>query len=160
MTRTGEVCVVLGSYVRMLRCAVRVSSLTQRAARLFLATVDAPSLLDTVFTSTEFKRRLSQLTDCGRALHLSDIDTDVLLRYLERDARAIVIDGDIVKIVRPNDSHTIGEPERGVLAVRQMQQQLTRQVDELERRIQRCAVTCVLTQCARDDYRSTAHQAV
>lgn len=43
----------------------------------------------------------------------------------------------VVKLLRPGDARTIGETEKGVLAVRQMQQKLTQQVDELEERVQK-----------------------
>ncbi|PKI82597.1 hypothetical protein MVES1_003860 [Malassezia vespertilionis] len=112
----------------------------ERAAALFVASLalDPPSMLESIMTRAEMQRRLQALRDpdAGKRVPISDTDAKVLLRYLERDANILVVDDDVVKLVRPTDAHRgIQESDRGILAVRQMHAQLTAQVDELERRV-------------------------
>lgn len=118
----------------------------ERAARLFQAQHDRhTSLVQRVMPRSQFKEMLSTLKDENRSLKLSDVDKDILLLYLERDARVIVRDNDVVKLCREHvlessesREYIIGEQERGIVAVKSMQAQLASQIDDLQQRIE-CA---------------------
>lgn len=53
------------------------------------------SVLDTVVTRTELYAQLAALRDESGHPHLSPRDCEVVARYLERDMRVLVVDGEV-----------------------------------------------------------------
>lgn len=107
----------------------------ERAAELYLATL-APhrTLFESVISRAELEAQLANLVPSG----LTATDTSVLLTHLERDRRALLIEGDVVKLLyHRTDTRGIGEQERGIHATKQAHAQLSRQVEELHTRIDR-----------------------
>lgn len=106
----------------------------ERAAQQFLASLSPHrTLFESILSRSELLASLS-----GTIPGLSETDVTILLTHLERDRRAIVVDGDVVKVVYGcADTHGIGEKERGIHATKQAHARLTRQVDDLHTRIDR-----------------------
>lgn len=67
-----------------------------------------------------------------------EIDTKVLLRFLERDRGAIVTDNDIIKFVGGTGSSTITVVDRGILELKTAVHNLRAQVDALHLKIDDC----------------------
>ncbi|KAL1947890.1 hypothetical protein VTO73DRAFT_13614 [Trametes versicolor] len=68
---------------------------------------------------------------------LSDLDVKVLLKFLERDKRAIVVKGEVIKFVEQGTTETleVTAVDSGLLALKTAVQKLQAQVDGLQRRI-------------------------
>ncbi|KAI0362089.1 hypothetical protein OH77DRAFT_1389098 [Trametes cingulata] len=68
---------------------------------------------------------------------LSDLDVKVVLKFLERDKRAIVIKGEVIKFVEQGvaESLEITAVDSGLLALKTAVQKLQAQVDSLQSRI-------------------------
>ncbi|WFD28909.1 hypothetical protein MNAN1_003925 [Malassezia nana] len=107
----------------------------ERAAELYLASLAPhPALFESVVSRAELEAQLAHLVPSG----LNATDTSVLLTHLERDRRALLIEGDVVKLLyHRTDTRGIGEQERGIHAAKQAHARLSRQVDELHTRIDR-----------------------
>ncbi|WFD32879.1 hypothetical protein MSPP1_003932 [Malassezia sp. CBS 17886] len=96
------------------------------------------TLLDAVVSREEARRlilrALASPVSESTPARLTSLDVDVLLIYLARDAHAIVVDGETVKILRPGDARSISEAEHGIVAVRTMQERLSAHTEELHER--------------------------
>lgn len=106
------------------------------------------SQLDRLFTLDQFKLNFTHnlFFESKKNSTFSSTDTSILLRYLHRDRRVLVFDGQIVKFVAPehltpNGYATITPPsitetDTGIISVRETLNQLNQQIISIETRIQ------------------------
>ncbi|KAG8856046.1 hypothetical protein FRB96_006613 [Tulasnella sp. 330] len=80
-----------------------------------------------------FKSEFEEIVLPGETL--SDLDIHVLLKYLERDRRVIVIKKGIIKFVAFDEVEEISEVDRGILEMKATLRRLDNQIDEIERQI-------------------------
>ena len=69
-------------------------------------------------------------------------DTKVLLRYLERDRKAIVTDGDVIKFIdgalEAEGARLVTQVDHGVLDMKLAVDRLQDQIDDIHRQIEEC----------------------
>ncbi|KAH9811994.1 Snf7-domain-containing protein [Melampsora americana] len=106
------------------------------------------SQLDRLFTLDQFKLQFTRnlFFESKKESIFSSSDTTILLRYLHRDRRVLVFDGQIVKFVAPEHLTPTGyatitppsltETDTGIISVRETLNQLTQQISSIESRIQ------------------------
>ncbi|KAG9014590.1 hypothetical protein FRB94_011768 [Tulasnella sp. JGI-2019a] len=66
---------------------------------------------------------------------LSDLDIRVLLRYLARDLRVIVIESGVIKFIGSSETEGITEVDKGILEMKATLRRLNDQINEIERQI-------------------------
>ncbi|KAL7419050.1 hypothetical protein Q5752_005886 [Cryptotrichosporon argae] len=133
-------------------------ALVERAAARFAAHLAANPPLDytsSLFSPTSFQTLvgaldlLSPVREAGRKPDvpataspvLSSRDVEVLLRWLARDAGVIVYDGEVVKLLQPDQraaDHAITDADRGTVAVLATLRRVEAQIDALEAESERC----------------------
>ncbi|KAH7929705.1 Snf7-domain-containing protein [Leucogyrophana mollusca] len=66
---------------------------------------------------------------------LSELDTRVLLRYLERDRGVLVVDKDVIKFTSTTEDREVTVVDRGILELKTAVRNLREQVDNVQRKI-------------------------
>ncbi|BEJ14371.1 hypothetical protein CspHIS471_0401380 [Cutaneotrichosporon sp. HIS471] len=105
------------------------------AAAAWIAHITANPPLDytdSVFSRASFTLEFKDITSTP----LSTADMNILLRWLERDARRIVVDGDIIKI----GTGQVSEADRGAVAVSDALERVESQVVAAEKEAEACTV--------------------
>jgi charged multivesicular body protein 7 len=73
---------------------------------------------------------------------LTVADTKILLQYLERDRRVIVIDRDVIKFVdeesNAESARLVTQVDHGVLEMKLAVDKLQEQIDDIQRQIEEC----------------------
>ncbi|BEI83519.1 hypothetical protein CcaverHIS002_0401230 [Cutaneotrichosporon cavernicola] len=87
---------------------------------------------DSVFSRASFTLEFKDIMSTP----LSTADMNILLRWLERDARRIVVDGDIIKI----GTGQVSEADRGAVAVSDALERVESQVVAAEKEAETCTV--------------------
>ncbi|KAG0699639.1 Snf7-domain-containing protein [Suillus ampliporus] len=88
---------------------------------------------DNLYTLEEFRREFGANVLPG--VVLSETDTKVLIKYLERERRVLVQDGDIIKFVTTDHDREITVVDRGVLELKTAVRNLRDQVDNIQNKI-------------------------
>lgn len=98
------------------------------------------SITDRLFTLSSFTDLYASKGLPG--VTLSSLDMQVLLKYLQRDRKLVVVDAkrQIIKVLLPEEQSApqpveISEEERGILNVKTTSAELEKQIDDLEARI-------------------------
>ncbi|KAF8557312.1 hypothetical protein OG21DRAFT_1435544 [Imleria badia] len=114
--------------------------LVERAADAVDASLGGLCLADRLYTVTSFRKAFGSKVLPG--VSLSETDTRVLLRYLERDRKVLMQDKDVVKFVGDEHDREVTAIDRGILelkiAVANLQDQVDRlhgKMDETSKRI-------------------------
>ncbi|EGG02614.1 uncharacterized protein MELLADRAFT_117508 [Melampsora larici-populina 98AG31] len=106
------------------------------------------SQLDRLFTLDQFKLEFTSnlFNQSKKNSTFSLTDTTILLKYLHRDRRVLVFDGQIIKFLSPeyltsNGYATITPPsltetDTGIISVRETLNRLNQQISSIEKRIQ------------------------
>ncbi|KAJ7510064.1 Snf7-domain-containing protein [Mycena galericulata] len=92
---------------------------------------------DALYTFDSFKREFSPVLSDGSE-PLSDGDAKILLRFLQRDRRAVIVDEDVIKFVDPDNVSRITAVDRGILELQEAVRHLHMQVAELQRKMDEC----------------------
>ncbi|KAJ6502356.1 hypothetical protein C8R45DRAFT_976362 [Mycena sanguinolenta] len=88
---------------------------------------------DAVYTFESFKKEFSSNSQA-----LTDADAKVLLRFLERDRRAVVVDKDVIKFIDTDNASALREitgVDRGILELKNAVSHLQAQVTEFQRKM-------------------------
>ncbi|KAI2619162.1 Snf7-domain-containing protein [Hypoxylon sp. NC1633] len=100
------------------------------------ATTNRTSPFERVFSKSHFQRTFAEgLLENNQ--RLSETDLDVLLRFLSRDKNILATDGNTVKIRNPSqaDDAAITEEDSAIASLKELMEDLTRQIEVLSRRI-------------------------
>uniref|UniRef100_A0A060TGU2 ARAD1D25960p n=1 Tax=Blastobotrys adeninivorans TaxID=409370 RepID=A0A060TGU2_BLAAD len=92
---------------------------------------DNPGYSSTVFTRQQFGNLLGSLS---KDVKLSHIDTDCIIKFLQRDRGVLVANGEIVKI----SNEPITEQDKAVANLKATIEQVTQRVDGLSSKIRSC----------------------
>ncbi|TCD63618.1 hypothetical protein EIP91_005169 [Steccherinum ochraceum] len=116
-----------------------VLALLERAAEGVLQKQSAKSglsLADYLYKFDSFKRQFSAVAFPG--VTLSDQDMRVVLKFLERDRRALVVDGEVIKFLESPGSilTEITAVDTGVLELKTGVENLQAQVDDIQKRLE------------------------
>ncbi|KIJ69013.1 hypothetical protein HYDPIDRAFT_81175 [Hydnomerulius pinastri MD-312] len=103
--------------------------LVERAADAVDGSCGGMSLADRLYTFEGFRREFGSIVLPG--VSLSETDTKVLLRYLERDRRVVVQDKDVIKFVTADHDQEVTAVDRGILELKAAISNLQDQVDRL-----------------------------
>ncbi|KAI0082613.1 hypothetical protein K474DRAFT_1585221 [Panus rudis PR-1116 ss-1] len=122
---------VSGSYV--------LRNLVEKAAEGVLAKQrrkSGASLADSLYKFESFKRTFADAALEG--VTVSDLDMKVILRYLERDKRVVLVQGDTIKFVDSSDSDSavISAVDTGLLELKTGVERLEAQVDNIQYQIE------------------------
>ncbi|KAJ3552379.1 hypothetical protein NM688_g4178 [Phlebia brevispora] len=74
------------------------------------------SLADSLYNFESFKKEFAG--DCIEGVTLSDTDMKVLLKYLERDRKAVIVEQEAIKFATPSDVSEITAVDIGVLELK------------------------------------------
>ncbi|KAJ7724452.1 Snf7-domain-containing protein [Mycena maculata] len=91
---------------------------------------------DTLYSFEGFKQEFSSILSDSLG-SLPDADAKILLRFLERDRRAVIVDKDIIKFINPDNTSGVREItsiDRGILELKDAVRHLHAQITELQRR--------------------------
>ncbi|EKM55225.1 uncharacterized protein PHACADRAFT_161171 [Phanerochaete carnosa HHB-10118-sp] len=113
-----------------------VLSLLERAAEAVLAKQESKSsvsLADSLYNFEGFKKAYAD--EALEGVALSDLDLKVLLKYVERDKKAIVRQGDAIKFVQGADHAEITTVDIGVLELKTAIDNLEVAVDHIQKQI-------------------------
>ncbi|KAF9469202.1 Snf7-domain-containing protein [Collybia nuda] len=91
---------------------------------------------DRLYTLDGFKKEFGSV--CGPEAILSEGDTKVLLRYLERDRNAVVVYGEVCKTLTGSGSAEINAVDRGVLELKNAVDNLHAQVEGIQHKMDEC----------------------
>ncbi|KIO28038.1 hypothetical protein M407DRAFT_72413 [Tulasnella calospora MUT 4182] len=117
-----------------------VLSILKQAADAIIARQKSkpPGFTESLYTRQSFQAEFESVALKGATL--SQLDVDVVLKYLERDARVVIVEKNAVKFVEPADEEAIAEGitevDLGVLEMKTTLQKLADQISEIERQIQ------------------------
>ncbi|KAI9570451.1 Snf7-domain-containing protein [Boletus coccyginus] len=103
--------------------------LVERAADVVEASSGGLCLADRLYTITTFRKAFGSKVLPG--VSLSETDTRVLLKYLERDRSVLVQDKDVVKFVADEHDREVTAIDRGILELKIAVANLKDQVDRL-----------------------------
>ncbi|KAF9013970.1 Snf7-domain-containing protein [Cyathus striatus] len=95
--------------------------------------------VDQLYTFNSFKQEFAGVTGGGE--YLKDADTNVLLKYLERDKGILARDGQVIKFVTVYSSaeeRSISAVDHGILELKMAVRNLQAQVISLQHRIEEC----------------------
>ncbi|KAF8843549.1 hypothetical protein BDN67DRAFT_896692 [Paxillus ammoniavirescens] len=104
--------------------------LVERAADAVESSCGGMCLADKLHTVASFRREFGSRALPGGSL--SEADTKVLLRYLERDRKVIVQDKDVIKFVTTDHDREVTPVDRGILELKTAISNLQTQVDRLQ----------------------------
>ncbi|THG98970.1 hypothetical protein EW026_g3296 [Hermanssonia centrifuga] len=91
------------------------------------------SLSEELYDFDGFKREFAG--DALDGVVLSELDVKVLLKYLERDKKAIVVQDEVIKFVQPNQSREITAVDIGVLELKIAVEDLEASVSKIQQQI-------------------------
>ncbi|THH17529.1 hypothetical protein EW146_g3303 [Bondarzewia mesenterica] len=130
-----------------------VLGLAERAAEAVLEkqrtrTSVSLSLADTLYTFDSFRAEFADST--LEEVTLSDTDLRVLIKFLERDKRVVIVDKEVIKFVEADTSRSseVSPVDRGVLELKTAVSSLDAQVENIQNKIDACTdkVTAALRQ--------------
>ncbi|KIJ16763.1 hypothetical protein PAXINDRAFT_75026 [Paxillus involutus ATCC 200175] len=104
--------------------------LVERAADAVESSCGGMCLADKLHTVASFRREFGSKALPGGSL--SETDTKVLLRYLERDRKVIIQDKDVIKFVTADHDREVTPVDRGILELKTAISNLQIQVDRLQ----------------------------
>ncbi|KAK6953848.1 hypothetical protein Daesc_003810 [Daldinia eschscholtzii] len=98
------------------------------------ATEDRTSPFERTFSKTHFQRTFAEglLEENQR---LSEIDMEVLVKFLSRDKNVLATDGNTVKIRSGGESVEITQEDSAIASLKELMEDLTRQTEVLSKRI-------------------------
>ncbi|KAG9043382.1 hypothetical protein FS837_009678 [Tulasnella sp. UAMH 9824] len=117
-----------------------VLSILKQAADTIIARQKSkpPGFTESLYTRQSFQAEFESVALKGATL--SQLDVDVVLKYLERDVRVVIVQKNAVKFVEPGDAEAIAEGitevDFGVLEMKTTLQELADQISEIEHQIQ------------------------
>ncbi|KAG9030832.1 hypothetical protein FS837_003165 [Tulasnella sp. UAMH 9824] len=126
-----------------------VLSILKQAADAIIARQQSkpPGFTESFYTRQSFQTEFESVALKGATL--SQLDLDVVLKYLERDAREVIVQKNAVKFVEPEDADAIAEGitevDFGVLEMKTTLQKLADQISEIESQIQEYVATFSVT---------------
>ncbi|KAG1754636.1 Snf7-domain-containing protein [Suillus lakei] len=88
---------------------------------------------DNLYTFEEFRREFGPKVLPG--VVLSEMDTKVLIKYLERERRVVVQKGDVIKFVTASHDREVTAVDRGILELKTAVGNLREQVDNIQNKI-------------------------
>lgn len=88
---------------------------------------------DNLYTFEDFRREFGAKVLPG--VVLSEIDIKVLIKFLERERRVVVQNGDIIKFVTASHDREITAVDRGILQLKTAVRNLREQVDSIQNKI-------------------------
>jgi charged multivesicular body protein 7 len=88
---------------------------------------------DNLYTFEDFRKEFGAKVLPG--VVLSDIDTKVLIKFLERERRMVVQNGDVIKFVTASHDQEITAVDRGILQLKTAVRNLREQVDNIQNKI-------------------------
>ncbi|KAF9520485.1 hypothetical protein BS47DRAFT_1387120 [Hydnum rufescens UP504] len=95
------------------------------------------SLSESTHNLSSFRTKFAPIILPRAPESLTDLDIQVLLRYLERDKGALVSEKEVIKFAEPNSVLTeITDVDRGVAEMKLTRLHLQEQVDEIQRKIE------------------------
>ncbi|KAI1801158.1 Snf7-domain-containing protein [Daldinia bambusicola] len=98
------------------------------------ATEDRTSPFERTFSKTHFQRTFAEgLLEENR--RLSEIDMEVLVKFLSRDKNVLATDGNTVKIRSSGESIEITQEDSAIASLKELMEDLTRQTEVLSKRI-------------------------
>ncbi|KAH0827029.1 NADP-dependent oxidoreductase domain-containing protein [Lanmaoa asiatica] len=108
--------------------------LVERAADTVDTSLGGLCLADRLYTVASFRKAFGSKVLPG--VSLSETDTRVLLRYLERDRRVLVQDKDVVKFVTDDHDREVTAIDKGILELKTAAANLQDQVDRLHGKVE------------------------
>ncbi|OTA63235.1 hypothetical protein K449DRAFT_394525 [Hypoxylon sp. EC38] len=97
------------------------------------ATADRTSPFERTFSKPHFQRTFAEgLLDKQR---LSEIDLEVLVKFLSRDKNVLATDGNTIKIQSSSEDTAITEEDSAIASLKELMEDLMRQTEVLSRRI-------------------------
>ncbi|PFH59115.1 hypothetical protein XA68_12781 [Ophiocordyceps unilateralis] len=115
---------------------VMVENLEVASKALANTTADDSSWLSRVFTKAQFRTQFSSCLFDDEDQRLSDLDVDVLLKYLSRDKRMIEYDGQTIRFRGAFDEASgITEEDSAVASLKELTASLKHQISLLTSRI-------------------------
>ncbi|EJU05330.1 hypothetical protein DACRYDRAFT_46449 [Dacryopinax primogenitus] len=97
------------------------------------------SIVDRLHNAASFLKEYREVAFPG--VVLSETDVKALLKYLERDRKAIVMEKEVIKFIDEDSAEeTITEVDRGVLEMKIAIERIESQMDDIERRMSECLV--------------------
>ncbi|TGJ83634.1 hypothetical protein E0Z10_g5127 [Xylaria hypoxylon] len=97
------------------------------------ATAGRIAPFERIFSRTHFRRTFE--ADLLGGQRLSDNDFDVLVKFLSRDKEVLATDGSTIKIRDPAETATIAEEDSAIASLKELIEELTRQTEVLNRRV-------------------------
>ncbi|KAF9454637.1 hypothetical protein P691DRAFT_754563 [Macrolepiota fuliginosa MF-IS2] len=92
---------------------------------------------DALYTLDGFRKSFASVFDASNdSLH--EVDTRIILKYLERERRVLVLDTEVVKFIdstTPHDERIITTVDRGILELKSAISNMQRQVDGIHRKM-------------------------
>ncbi|KAG1827170.1 Snf7-domain-containing protein [Suillus subaureus] len=88
---------------------------------------------DNLYTFEDFRREFGVKVLPG--VVLSEIDTKVLIKFLEREKRVVIQNGDVIKFVTATHDREITAVDRGILQLKTAVRNLHEQVDSIQNKI-------------------------
>ncbi|KAG2041616.1 Snf7-domain-containing protein [Suillus americanus] len=107
---------------------------------------------DNLYTFEDFRREFGAKVLPG--VVLSEIDIKVLIKFLERERRVVVQNGDIIKFVTASHDREITAVDRGILQLKTAVRNLREQVDSIQNKIDQ--TTTNITNALRQQRKSIA----
>ncbi|KAJ7219458.1 Snf7-domain-containing protein [Mycena pura] len=95
---------------------------------------------DALYSFDAFKKTFSDVFS-GGADTLSDVDATILLRFLQRDRRAVIVDKEVIKFVDPRSASAlrcITAVDRSILELKEAVHHLHVQVAKIQQKIDQC----------------------
>ncbi|KAG6851263.1 hypothetical protein H0H93_011699 [Arthromyces matolae] len=130
--------------------------LVERAADevLRLQAIKAGGAGDRVYSKLMFKQEFGSVT--GQDEMLPDVDTSILLKFLERDRLAIVVDKEVIKFLSndPSEPREINAVDIGILELKTAVRNLHTQVEGLQSKMEEC--TQKATAAVRQKHKAVA----
>lgn len=103
------------------------------------AVADRTSPFERIFSKPHFQRTFADTI--LEKQHLSEIDFEVLVKFLSRDKNVLATDGNTIKILNSHESVAITEEDSAIASLKELVEDLTRQTELLSRRIDELNIT-------------------
>ncbi|KAI1497876.1 Snf7-domain-containing protein [Biscogniauxia marginata] len=104
------------------------------AGKAFVDTAaDRTSPFERTFSKTQFRRTFEGSLLEGR--RLSEMDLEVLVKFLSHDKGILVTDGNTIKIRNPEDADVITEEDSAIASLKELTEDLAQQTEVLSRRV-------------------------
>ncbi|OTB01095.1 hypothetical protein M426DRAFT_64769 [Hypoxylon sp. CI-4A] len=113
----------------------------EEVSKSFIESVaDRSSPFERTFSKTHFQRTFAEgLLD--KQQRLSEIDFEVLVKFLSRDKNILATDGNTIKIRSGSEDTAITEEDSAIASLKELMEDLTRQTEVLNRRIDELNIT-------------------